>query len=144
MSTVQFFTTRSSAADLAQERALSRFRGRLAAAHGDARHERVPLCPLRPDAWVTHEGTRYAVEWMLFRFGSMSPTQVYALRVTSCASGEWVDFDQVIRRTRRSRKTGKVSTRYHSPAGGHASADEVQLALVALAAARLHRSEVAA
>ncbi|UQN06324.1 hypothetical protein [Deinococcus sp. QL22] len=129
---------------LTQSRQRERFNVQLAQAHTYARDHSVPFNPIKPDALVELNGDTYSVEWKLVRFDLMSPTQVWAVTIRPRSTGVAQGYGQIIRKQRRSKKTGLATVRYNSPAGNHSTEDEVQTALVALTAARMTDKAVAA
>ncbi|UQN05503.1 hypothetical protein [Deinococcus sp. QL22] len=127
-----------------QSRQRELFNVRLAQAHTYARDHSVPFNPIKPNALVELQGNTYSVEWKLVRFDLMSPTQVWAVTIRPRSTGVAYGYGQVIRKQRRSKKTGLATVRYNSPAGNYSTEDEVQAALVALTAQRTQGQEVAA
>jgi len=134
----------SVAETLSPSRQRERFNVQLAQAHTSARDHSVPFNPLKPDALLELNGETYSIEWFQVRFDLMSPTQVWAVTIRPLSTGVAHGYGQVIRKERRSKKTGLATVRYNSPAGNYSTRDEVQAALVVLTAARLNRKDVAA
>ncbi|UQN06801.1 hypothetical protein [Deinococcus sp. QL22] len=130
---------------LSPSRQRERFNVQLAQAHTYARDHSVPFNPIKPDALLELDGDAYSVEWMLVRGDTMSTAmQVWAVTVRPRSTGVAQGYGQVIRKERRSKKTGCATVRYNSPAGNYSTEDEVQAALVALTAARMSGKDVAA
>lgn len=134
----------SVAESLSPSRQRERFNVQLAQAHTYARDHSIRFNPIKPDALLELNGETYSLEWMLVRFDLMSPTQVWAVTIRPLSTGIAHGYGQVIRKERRSKKTGLTTVRYNSPAGNYSTRDEVQTALVTLTAARLSDKAVAA
>lgn len=87
-----------------------RFFQKLAQAHAQAKHERRPLCPVKPGAFVELHGHLYATEWQ--SDGPLSKTMSCTLIVTDCETGVRV-LVPVMRKERTSRKLGTTTVRYN-------------------------------
>ncbi len=113
-----------------------RFRAALAWEAMQARLERRPTCPLKPEATITLDGTVYAVEQReIGGFDSLSGKAKWTVTITSHDTGRSVEFGPCWWTQRRA-KDGTVQQRYTSPAGKHGSWTDMVTALVALAAAQ--------